>query len=400
MNRNDTLYDLAQRYFADRGGYVVVQKLNRVSNPRRMPVGKVLKIPRSLLRREPIEAVVQNYKGSVLVGTRSAAIGLKVHEGDLVETGDRSFVSLRLPDNTTVSLPSGTRVRVQMLRRTLLAESVERQFVIQKGQAAGIVTPMTDPQSTFQFLTPRAMTSVRGTQFRVSYEPGDESSHVEVTEGKVAFREDRETEQFVEAGFGTSDQLPAPVPLLAAPDLVTPDKVQDEERLAFAVKPLTGAIRYRFQLARDAGFLDVIDEAFADTPQAELPSLPNGTYFVRMAGIDANGLEGKPSVYSFERRLNRLRTSLEQSRAGRYRQFLFRWQAPDLTGAHFRFQLSHNADGSSPVVDQTGLAGSSFVITDLPGGTYYWRVMSIEAASGRIYTKWSPTSELRVGNTK
>ncbi len=400
VNRDDTLYVLAQRYFADPRAYGVVQRLNRVANPRRMPIGLVLKIPRSLLRQEPIPAVVQSFKGDVRVGTRGAAVGMVVHEGDLVETGERSFVSLRLPDNTAVSLPSKTRIRVQRLRRTLLSESVERQFAVQYGRVTGEVTPMTDPASSFQFTTPRAITSVRGTRFRVGYEPGDANSGVEVVEGKVAFREGDDKEQLVQAGFGSNDRLPTPVPLLAPPDLVDPDKVQDEEGLAFRLRAMAGAAGYHLQIARDAGFIDMVDEAYASGPVGEFSTLPNGTYFVRLTGIDANVLEGKPSVYSFERRLNRLRTSLEQSRVGRYRQFLFRWQTPDVKAAQYRFQLSRAQDGSNPVVDQTGLADNSFIITDLPGGTYYWRVMSIEASGGRIYTKWSAINELRVGEAK
>jgi len=219
-------------------------------------------------------------------------------------------------------------------------------------------------------------------------------------EGKVAFREGSESEQLVPAGFGSSDRLAAPVALLPPPDLADPAKVQDDEQLSFALRPMANAVGYHFQIARDAGFIDVIDETYADTPTGAFPSLPNGSYFVRLSGIDGNSLEGEPAVYSFERRLNRLRTSLEQSRAGRYRQFLFRWQAPDVKAAQYRFQLSRAKDGSDPVVDQTGLADSFFIVTDLPGGTYYWRVMSVEAADGKVYTKWSATSELRVGEAK
>lgn len=402
--KGDTLYDLAIRYLANPGGYAVVQKLNRIVNPRRIPTGRTLKIPRALLRQEPIEATVLSYSGKVLVGARTAMVGMKVKEGDLLETADRSFVTLRLPDASTVSLPSRALVMVELLRRTLLADSVERRFTIARGQATGSVTPMTDPHSTFQFQTPRAMTSVRGTRFRVNYDPQDSSSRVEVVEGKVAFRESGQVEQLVAAGFGTKDSLPDPVPLLPPPALTAADKVQDEEALRFALQPVAGAAAYHIQIARDAGFLEAIDETRSDGPEAQFSGIGNGTYFVRSSAIDANGLEGLPSTYSFERRLNRLRTSIEEGRAGKCRQYLFRWDAPDLgpdlAGTQFRFQLSRNPDGSGAVADQTGLKGSSFIITDLPGGTYYWRVMSMTTGPERIYTKWSSTNELRVGAGK
>lgn len=396
VNKGDTLHDLAERYFANPASYLVVQRLNNVINPRRMPVGLVLKIPRSLLRRKPIQATIQNYHGTVLVGTRNAAVGMKVGEGTLIETGRRSFVALRLPDGSTVSLPSGSRIHLERLRLTQLTESVERRFVVQRGQATGTVTPMADPESSFQLGTPRAITSVRGTQFRIGYEPESGNSRVEVVEGKVAYRGGKRAEQLVAAGFGLSDRLQTPVPLLAPPALAEPGKVQDEEDLIFALEPVAGAIRYHLQIARDAGFLDMIDESYSDRPESRFPAVANGTYFVRSMAIDANGLEGQPTTYSFERRLNRLHTSLEQGRVGKYRQFLFRWQTPDQTDAQFRFQLSRNADGSNTVVDQAGLKGSSFIITDLPSGTYYWRVMSMNASGSQVYTKWSQTNELRV----
>src|SRR3546814_1940751 len=89
------------------------------------------------------------------------------------------------------------------------------------------------------------------------------------------------------------------------------------------------------------------------------------------------------------RRLNRISTSLEERRAGRYRQYLFRWRAPDAPNAQFRFQLSASPDGSSPLVDEIGLTEPVLILTDLPKGTYYWRVVSTETAHGDIYRKAS-----------
>src|SRR3546814_4553497 len=66
------------------------------------------------------------------------------------------------------------------------------------------------------------------------------------------------------------------------------------------------------------------------------------------------------------RRLNRISTSLEERRAGRYRQYLFRWRAPDAPNAQFRFQLSASPDGSSPLVDEIGLTEPVLILTDLP----------------------------------
>jgi len=400
VNKGDSLYQIAAHYLTTPGNYVAIQKLNRIRNPRRMLIGFVLQVPRALLRQEAIYAKVKNFSGSVLVGAKIVTAGMVLEEGAVIETGMRSFITLYLPDGSLISLPSNASIRIERLRRTLLTDALERRFAIRRGQATGKVTPMTDPDSSFQFKTPRVITSVRGTLFRTAYEPDSGSSRVEVVEGKVAFRANRNSEELVPAGFGISEQLLAPVGLLPSPSLANPGKVQDEEGLTFPVEPVAGAIAYHLQIARDAGFSDVIDETVSERPEGEFPGIANGNYFVRTTAIDANRLEGRPSIYSFDRRLNRLRTSIEQGRAGRYRQFLFRWDAPDMTDGQFRFQLSRSADGAGALVDQAGLKGSSFIITDLPPGIYHWRVMSMSVEAGRVFTKWSPSSELRIEASK
>lgn len=404
VEKGDNLYTLAERYFRQPGDYRVVQRLNRVANPYRLAIGSTLVIPRSVLRREPIPAIVQNFSGSVLVGPadrqRPATAGMKVQEADVIRTGPRSFVTLRLPDASTVSLPSQTSVRVATLRRTLLANSVERSFAVENGRVRANVTPMADPFSDFRISTPIASSAVRGTRFSVSFAPAEGRATSEVVEGAVDFEEKGAGTHALTTGFGSANGLTAPVALLPTPTLKAAEKVQDEEILTFAAEPLAGAARMRFQIARDAGFLDVIDEAEQDGTGATLPSLPNGIYFVRLSAIDGHGLEGMPATYSFERRLNRISTSMEAGQAGKYRQYLFRWFTPDAQTPQYRFQLASDEAGTTLLVDEPGLSTASFILTDLPSGTYYWRVMTLERSDGKTYEKWSPMEQLRVATGK
>lgn len=395
VKKGDNLYTLAERYFARTKDYRIVQRLNRVADPYRLPVGQPLVVPREILRKEPVQAVVQSYRGTVLVDSRPALVGMSVHESNLIETGQRSFVTLRLPDETTVALPSQTRVRVERMRRTLLANNVERSFAIEAGRARAKVTPMNDPYSDFRFTTPVASSAVRGTEFRMKFDEASQRASSEVLEGAIDFTAGKVLRR-LDAGFGSASDLGAPVALLTPPDLVRPARIQDEEQLHFAVKPMPGAAGLLAQIALDAGFLDIIDEARSASSEIEMPGLPNGTYFVRVMGVDAHVLEGQAATYGFERRLNRLTTSLESSRAGRYRQYLFRWQAPDAVGGQYRFQLSQNEDGSAPIVDEVGLTTPSMILTDLPSGTYYWRVMTLQLDEGRVYEKWSRPEQLRI----
>lgn len=409
VTKGDNLYTLAARYFRKTGSYATVQHLNRIANPYRLRVGMLLVIPRALLRQEPVEAIVERYRGAVRIegnaGARPVSVGMVVKEGDRIQTDRKSFVTLRLPDETVVALPSQTTVRIRRMRRTLLAGTVERLFAIEKGRASAIVTPMDDPHSDFQISTPIAVSAVRGTHFRVSYDPDRNRATSGVLEGKVIFASASAAVRSVPtnsgklpllAGFGAASGLPTAIPLLPAPDLVTPGRVQDDDQLQFDIKPLMGAVRYHLQIARDAGFLDVLDETETVSPMAILPSVPNGSYFVRATAIDPNGLEGRPATYGFERRLNRVEASVQGGDAGRYRQYLFRWRAPDAVNAQYRFQLSTDPEGATALVDEVGLTETAFIITDLPKGVYYWRVMTLDALDGRTYEKWTSFRELRV----
>lgn len=403
--KGDNLYTLAERYFLRAGDYAIIQRLNRITNPRRLQIGTPIVIPRSLLRQEPVAATIHSFRGDVRIGARGnqspATVGRTVREGDWIDTDRKSFVSLRLSDGSVITLPSQTSMRVERLRRTLLTRSIERSFRIDRGRAGAIVTPMKDPQSNFRLLTPTAVSAVRGTRFRMSYDPASGRTTTEVLEGTVGFKsDDQRIEQNLASGFGMTNMLSSPVSLLPSPELLRPAQIQDEEQLHFALKPLAEATGYRVEIASDAGFLDLIDETIVSSAEASLPSLRNGDYFVRVTALAADGLEGLSSTYAFRRQLHWITTSAEEQSVGRSRQYLFRWDARDTEKEQYRFQLSSNPDGSDPLIDEFGLTQTSLVLTDLPAGVYYWRVMTLDSIDGRPREKWSPFEELRVQVTK
>lgn len=409
VKAGDNLYELAERYLTRVENYAAVQRLNAIANPRRLKPGSLIRIPRSLLRHEPLRAIVQSYRGTVTVQRGSArqtvAVGMRLGEGDLLETAEKSFVSFRLPDDSTVTMPSRSSIRIERLRRTLLGGAIDRRFAIVKGRASTSVTPMPDPDSRFDMSTPMAVSAVRGTQFRMSFDPDARRATTEVTEGKVTFTAGVDGSaapgraQLVTRGFGIATDLAEPVALLRAPGLLRPGRVQDEEKLRFELRPIDGAQRYHVQVARDAGFLELLDDAESAAPIVELEPVANGTYFVRVTAIDARGLEGMPAIYGFERRLNRIEASVEGARNGRHREYLFRWRTPDAPSTQYRFQLFASSQ-ADPIVDEAGLTSTSFVVADLPNGSYRWRVMTLQFVGGRTYDSWSGFQEMRVGVEK
>lgn len=394
----DNLFRLATTYFIRRDDYIVVQRLNRVADPYRLPIGMVLTIPRRLLRSEPVRGTVSSLTGSVRVDGQAASVGTVVSEGMLVETGQKSFVTFTLPDATAIALPSQSAVRVQRLRKLVLGSHVERLFGIERGRASATVTPMTDSLSDFRFATPRAVTSVRGTTFRMAYDDAAQLSTSEVLEGKVGFDADGQAQQALPAGYGTSSVLDAPVELLPPPQFDETSRRQTAEGVRLAFAPVPGASRYHVQVGTDAGFKTVLDEAFPEVPEARFAALPDGSYFVRATAIDANALEGEPGVYPFERWLDRMRLGLDMGWAGPLRQYLFWWDTPGAGNAQYRFQLAKAGREEKPMVDLPGLTGHSQAVIDLPRGRYRWRVMTSRIVGGQPVDEWSAYNDLKVEN--
>lgn len=400
VRQGDNLFRFASNYLIRPENYRIVQKLNRVADPLRLPVGMVLVIPRELLKHEPVRGTVHSYRGAVRIGGKPAALGMAVGEGALIETGQKSFVTLMLPDDTSIALPSQSSVRVQRLRRVVLDSHVERLFGIERGGASASVTPMTDPNSDFRFSTPGAITSVRGTKFRMGYDRDAGLATSEVLEGKVGFDASEQGHQTLPAGFGSTSRLSEPVALLPPPELVEPEAVQKDEGVRFALKPMPGARAYHVQVGADAKFLGVLDEITSTSPEATFAALPDGAYFVRATAIDGNELEGEPAVYPFTRQLNRLRMTVEMGWAGQARQYLFSWDVPGADSAEFRFQLfkagSKPGRDARPFLEVQRLHTTSQAVVAIPKGEYRWRFMTSRIVDGKVTSEWSPYGELKV----
>jgi len=400
----DTLFSLAARYFRRPADYRTVQTLNRVANPYRLSIGTPLRIPRRLLRSEPIRAAVVAFRGDVSILARgrsgAAAIGSAVPEGATLITGAKAFVTVELPDGSRVSLPSNSRVGVGRLRRTILTREVERAFTLQSGRSEWQAAKARGPGDSFRVTTPVATAAVRGTGFRVTYE--EERSTVGVVEGAVAVGDSTPAPgDLVPAGSGIAVAAAgrsAQTPLAPPPELLRPGAVQKEESVSFRARPVPGARGYGFEIATDAGFVDRIAEQIAPMPEASFEALPNGTYFLRASITDANGIQGLADSYSFDRRLNRVGLDAPAADGfGGRKAYRFRWRSEGEGTAHYRFILARDPEARERLIDQAGLAVQDIAVTDLAPGTYYWQVWSIRVDRGQMVETITPPQKLQIG---
>lgn len=404
VRQGDTLSELAQLYLVQPDAYQTVARLNRISNPRRLPVGRVLRFPVPLLRTSPAEARVVSTRGPAAAqrvsgGPEALTVGTRLGEGAVISTGANAFVRLALPDGGHVALPSQSRVRIARLRTILLTGATDQMFRLESGRIESEVTPVREPGG-FSIATPIAVSAVRGTSFRSAYEPDLSRGGTEVIEGSVAVA-GASAELIAAAGQGVAvrpDGL-ALADLLPAPELLDPDAVQTSEAVALRIAPAPGAVRHRVRLATDAGMVDAFAESEGDAAGGlvTVPDIPDGLFFARVSAVSADGLEGQARVYT----LVRLRSGLANlaatpSGSGRDRQYLFRWGPEGEGPAEFRFQL--NIEGEeAPVLDEAGLAQPRLTLTGLRPGEYSWRVRITRRQFGRVIETWSDPQALRIG---
>lgn len=393
VKSGDTLVGLGGRYLVKTSDYRAVQRLNRVRDPRRLPTGASLTIPAPLLKSEPIPAALAAFSGRVTI-TRAgqplaAARDLALVEGDRIATGPNAFATVALPDESRVSLPSNSTLVIVRLRQILLTGGLKRTFDIQLGKGAAQVTPLPTPDSQFLIRTPLSVAAVRGTEYRVAYDPDRARAQAEVIKGVVGVAPaagQAPVETPVPAGFGAravAEGVSAPKALLPAPALVRGGRTQEDPQVTFQVEPVAGAGRYHLQLANDAGFVDVFAEVETVAPSAVFEGVPDGVYFVRATAIDADGLEGVPKDYGFERDLNVLDAAQPQAEtAGKMKKFKFRWSSAGAGTRVFQLQV-FRGDAAVPYADLPGLTEPEVSLTDLPPGAYRWRVIATRFKPGQ-----------------
>lgn len=395
VRKGDTLIDLGNRYLARAESYKIVQRQNQIADPFALPVGKVLTIPRSLLKFKPASARLIAVRGQVLAGRSQASVGQILGEGTALRTAGSSFATLMLDDGSRVSLPSNTEIRIRRLRSYVLGGSLDYDFDVAKGGMQSAVIKHKSVDDRYQVRTPKAVSAVRGTDFQSRYDAAADKDFAEVVEGALAVAAGSSQPAALPAGNGL-----ALVPggkiiretLLAAPSLVEPGRVQADPVVKFVANRAAGDNAYRVALAADAGFIDQIADVAVDQPEITFENLPNGNYFVRARAVSAAGIEGLPVTYAFKRRLNGVNATAGQSDDG----YVFKWIGDGEGTRRFHFQLFRVSIKTLPIVDEAALDSDRILLSDLPPGEYHWRVGAVQYLDGEMATNWAPFEKLTV----
>ncbi|MES9971201.1 MAG: FecR domain-containing protein [Candidatus Thiodiazotropha sp.] len=301
----DNLWDFSEKYLDSVMRFEKLRKLNNIKNPKRLQPGSWLRVPMKWIKSNAVPATLADLEGQVQLtradGSRVSPIkaGILIRLGDKLRTGPKSSAAILFADRTALTLHSHGEMSFDHLSAHGETGMVDSRLRLIQGRLQTKVRPSAGPGSRFEIYTPSAISAVRGTDYRAAVTDNGTGSNIEVLEGKVEVS-GGEKQQLVAAGYGTRIQQgmapTPPVKLLPPPTFdPIPEVVrQFDWRLQWGA--IQDALNYRIEVSGDQGFSVLIWDQVTDQTGLPLPELPDGEYWVRVRGIDANGLEGNSRV--------------------------------------------------------------------------------------------------------
>lgn len=384
----DTLIGLRDLLLRPDADWRVVQRLNRVADPRRLRPDSTLLIPVHLLREQPAVAEALHVHGDVRVthanGNSEAVIGgMTLAAGAVVRAARQSSAVLRFADGARVLVRPESELRLERLTQS--GSSAQTLLELRQGSVDSSVPPLAKPGDgaarRYQIRTPVANLGVRGTEFRARLD--GERTGVEVLAGRVATADGRAA-LVVPPGFGSmlaAGTPPRAVALLAAPDLGPVAQRIERLPLQLSWSAQAGAIAYRAQIML-SGRADALalDGRFDSARARFADDLPDGRYALRVRGIDANGLEGRDAAVEFTLKARPEPPFVDRPREGHtaYDEGVdFTWTR-HAGAARYRLQIAANPAFEPTLVDRSDLVEPSVRVA-LPPGRYVWRLASVRA---------------------
>lgn len=384
----DTLSSIAKQFTTRQDHWQVLGRLNSIDKDTALAIGTRIRIPADLLQDEPSEAALIALSGSIVASSAQGqsvllGIGSRITEGMQITTGNNSFLTMLLPDQSRISVPSNSHIRIAKLRTTLYTRSPRTEILLLNGRIESKISPLEQNKGRFEVRTPLAVAGVRGTDFRVAV--GNNGTATAVVSGKVEVgRPSQRGNLLLGAGEGNLTDAKAvgkPVKLLPAPQLAGRPAPLHPAGARFRLTPVPGAARYHVQVATDQQAQAILMERYASEPQLQFDGLAAGSYFARISAIDKQGLEGLASIRAFA--LDAAPAALAdpevpdalQAGASQTGQLVLRWNAA--AGRTFNVQVGRDPAFSWLLYSATSTAPE--VHFARPAfGTYYARVQAIK----------------------
>ncbi len=302
--QGDTLIGIGSQ-LSNPSDWKQIQRINHINNPKLILVGSTLHIPVTILRSEDAPATVISVEGNAQVNQQPLVAGALLTSGNEIVTGKDGFALIKLANGSKLAVQAGSHITLTALKKYTIDQTFDSTVNLQKGRIETEATKTNSASPRYRIITPSAVMSVRGTQFRVATDE-TKTSRTEVTDGlvRVADMSDNDSAAVgIAAGYGNivdNGKPPTPpVALLPAPDVTTLTKLQERPVVRFDLTPVANAKRYRAQIATDAQFEKTLRDQLFDTTAIKFDGLGDGAYWMRVRAVDNIELEGINAQLAF-----------------------------------------------------------------------------------------------------
>ncbi|MCP3852760.1 MAG: LysM peptidoglycan-binding domain-containing protein [Gammaproteobacteria bacterium] len=402
--KGDNLWDFSEKHLDRVTRFEQIRKINNIEYPKKMRPGTRLRIPFKWVRSSnSVPAEIQLFSGGNLKLKRAKGntenlvkFGTKIYLGDELITGNDTSVAVQFADHSILTLHSNSRLHFDHLTAHGTTGMVDSRVRLLSGRMDTRVKSAVGPGSRFEIHTPSAISAVRGTEYRASVNEETKLSRIEVLEGKVKVSA-ANRDKLLLAGFGTrvaqGKEPEQVVALLSAPeleDIPVPIRSLNAMILWQSIK---GAVQYRVELSNNSLFNTLIWEQLSHYNRAALPELDDGSYYLRIRGIDSQGLEGRGTIKKLVQNARpqppvQLKPDVDAVLRGKAPTL----QWTNLTDAKtYRLRIASDEGFEQLLLTRDGLTDTRFDTSELSEpGSYYWQLNSI-AADGEV----GPESTIR-----
>jgi hypothetical protein len=385
----DNLWDFSEKYLDSVLRFEKLRKLNNIKNPKRLQPGTWLRVPMKWIRSNAAAARIAGVEGQVILtradGSRVTPLksGTLIQLGDILKTGPKSSAAVLFADDSALTLHSHGEMRFDHLSAHGKTGMVDTRVRLLKGRMETRVRPSVGPGTRYEIHTPSAISAVRGTEYRVAVTSEGNASNIEVLAGKVEVS-GAEKQRLVESGFGTrivkGEPPSPPVKLLVSPVFeAIPEVVQQPDwRLNWV--GVEGAMNYRIEISTDQKFALPLWDQLTELTHFPLPELPDNRYWIRVRGIDANGLEGESrttTVLLDTHPQPPLSLNPPDGAVQHGGDTLLQWMKPE-DAQHYLLEIASDEAFKRIVHRIKDLEVTQYQVKGISEpGTYYWRVTSI-----------------------
>ncbi len=393
----DNLWNLTERHLTSLKYVGRLQELNLIQHPSYIAPGTVIRIPIDWTKQQlgGLRARVIGVNGQAVIKRSSseqtvpAEKGMQLFVGDEIYCENDAFVTVEFADKSHMRVQDNSRVRLKRLNIFGQYGLVDTLVEIEQGRIESAVPENKEVDTRFRIKTPSAISSVRGTDFRVGMiGEQEDSTSSEVLKGLLLVSANNRDVN-ISAGFGSVTVLGSapskPVVLLSPPDLSATLTLYERLPLVISLHSLAGAQSYRAQIATDQTFQDLLAEFVTTKLPFREGDLPDGEYWLRVRGIDQSGIEGQDAVMSFEINARPEAPFILAPLPGGVLDVNnqeIKWSA-QFSAANYILTISEQSDLSDPIFTDSEIYENKLKLTEpLAPGKYFWHIASVSASEG------------------